>query len=356
MKKVCAVIVSLSLIGCLFWPLNTIMAEEKTPKNIILIGWDGAQRNHIKEALAANQLPNLKQLSLEGKLVSIDITRTTDTKAGWTQILTGYEPEITGVYGNNRYQPIPKGYTVFERLENFFGPNNIVTGAVIGKKENVDADGPSTVVINPNSLAGAGTLKNKNTVNNTLTNLLKKSNDAKIIIENGKISMTTQGKPYYNAKDSMDFFINGLTENKKVGDKALEMIDKYKSNKFFFFIHFAEVDAQGHKFGENSKQYNDALISDDAWTGTIIQKLKDLNLYNDTLVYVTSDHGFDEGMKTHNDAPYVFMATNDKTIIRNGLREDIAPTIFDRFGVDLIKISPQLSGHSLNKVYTQPEW
>lgn len=354
MKKICAAIVSLTLVGCLLWPLNIIKAEEKNPKNIILIGWDGAQRNHIKEALAANQLPNLKQLSSDGKLVSIDITRTTDTKAGWTQILTGYEPEITGVYSNNRYQPIPKGYTIFERLENFFGPNNIITGAVIGKKEHIDADGPSTTTINPNSLNGNS--KNKKTINNPLTNLLNKSNGTKITVENGKITMETPGKPYYNAKNNMDFFINGLTENKKVGDKALETIDKYKNNKFFFFIHFAEVDAQGHKFGENSKEYNDALINDDYWTGAIIQKLKDLNLYNDTLVYVTADHGFDEGMKTHNDAPYVFLATNDKTILKNGFREDIAPTILDRFGVDLSKISPQLSGHPLNKVYTQPEW
>ncbi|MCX8126869.1 MAG: alkaline phosphatase family protein, partial [Dehalococcoidia bacterium] len=119
-----------------------VASVDLRPRNIILIGWDGAQRNHIKECLDRNELPNLKRLTSAGALVAIDITRVTDTKAGWAQILTGYEPETTGVFSNSRYQPIPKGYTVFERLENFFGKDDIVTVAVIGKKGNVDADPP----------------------------------------------------------------------------------------------------------------------------------------------------------------------------------------------------------------------
>jgi len=70
---------------------------ETLPRNIILVGWDGAQRNHVKECLARNELPNLKKLADEGTIVDIDMTRQTDTKAGWAQILTGYEPERTGV-------------------------------------------------------------------------------------------------------------------------------------------------------------------------------------------------------------------------------------------------------------------
>jgi hypothetical protein len=76
------------------------------PRNIILVGWDGAQRNHVKESLSRGELPNLEKLSAEGALVAIDIYRVTDTKAGWSQILTGYEPEVTGVFSNGNYQPI----------------------------------------------------------------------------------------------------------------------------------------------------------------------------------------------------------------------------------------------------------
>ena len=51
-------------------------------QNVILIGWDGAQRNHVKESLGRGELPNLKKLACEGALVAIDIYRISDTKAG----------------------------------------------------------------------------------------------------------------------------------------------------------------------------------------------------------------------------------------------------------------------------------
>ncbi len=49
-----------------------------------------------------------------------------------------------------------------------------------------------------------------------------------------------------------------------------------------------------------------------------------MGLSGRTAVYITADHGFDEGLKSHSDAPYVFLATTDKGVERRGLREDIA--------------------------------
>ena len=104
------------------------------PQNVILFGWDGAQRDHVNECLARHELPNLQKLIDSGKYVQIDVEGKTDTKAGWSQILTGYYPEVTGVYSNGIYQPIPKGLSLFERLEKHFGSDNFVTVAVIGKR------------------------------------------------------------------------------------------------------------------------------------------------------------------------------------------------------------------------------
>lgn len=315
-------------------------------RNVILIGWDGAQREHVRQCLKRGELPNLAKLASEGRLVAIDILRTTDTKAGWTQILTGYEPEKTGVFSNGRYQPIPKGYTIFERLEQHFGADNIATVAVIGKKGNVDADPPAKVLAAPiEQRARAGRAQAQ-----------QRLRQGRIITENGVRYLVEPGKPFYNAQQGMDVFINGLMRDDVVGTKALEMLERYRDKRFFFFIHFAEVDHQGHQYGENSKEYNDALISGDRWLGRIVQKLKELGLYDNTLIYVTADHGFDEGMKTHADAPYVFLATNDKGIVRRGTRADIAPTILERFGIDLKRIEPPLDAHPLTKPYSPPMW
>lgn len=321
-------------------------ASTKGVQNIILIGWDGAQREHVRECLKRGDLPNLAKLADEGRLVAIDILRTTDTKAGWTQILTGYEPEKTGVFSNGRYQPIPKGYTIFERLEKHFGADNIATVAVIGKKGNVDADPPAKVPAAPiEQRLRAGRAQAQ-----------QRLRQGRIVVENGVRYLVEPGKPFYNARGSMDVFINGLMRDDAVGAKTLEMLERYRDKRFFFFVHFAEVDHQGHQYGENSKEYNDALISGDRWLGRIVQKLKELGLYDKTLIYVTADHGFDEGMKTHSDAPYVFLATNDKGIVRRGTRADIAPTILERFGIDLKRINPPLDGRSLTKPYNPPMW
>ena len=226
--------------------------EQDQPRNIVLIGWDGAAAEPRQGVPGSRGTPYLKKLSAEGTLVAIDILRTTDTKSGWTQILTGYEPEITGVYSNGRYQPIPKGYTVFERLEQAFGDDNITTMAVIGKKGHVDADPPRRVPFKPG-----------------MEERLKQEGGASLVTENGVKYMVVPGKPYYHTQEGMDLFLNGLNTNEAVGAKTLELLEQNKEKRFFFFVHFAEVDHKGHRFGENSKEYNEALISSDQWTGKI---------------------------------------------------------------------------------------
>jgi len=121
----------LAIFVLLIIPVHTwTMAKEI--RNVVVIGWDGADRSRAKELLEKGELPKLAALIQEGKLLDIDVvTGATDTKAGWTQLLTGCVPEKAGVYSNCRYEPIPEGYTVFERLETFFGRDQIDTVAII---------------------------------------------------------------------------------------------------------------------------------------------------------------------------------------------------------------------------------
>ena len=332
--------------------LTAVGAEKKSdqPRNIILFGWDGAQRNHVKECLGRNDLPTLKKLSQEGALVEIDIEGTTDTKAGWSQILTGYYPTVTGVYSNGRYQPVPKGLSIFERLEKHFGTDKFVTVAVIGKKGHCgEIDPPKKIRLDAEGKLPADEANKK-----PVQPGAEKKLPGWIIEEDGVKYQYVPGSPYYNMYTALETWEFGLMEDEKVGTRALELLEKYKDKPFFFFVHFASVDHKGHSFGENSKEYNDALISNDLWTGKIIQKLKDLGLYDKTLVYVTADHGFDEDKTGHSNAPYVFLATNDKGVMRNGLRQDVAPTILGRFGLDLFKLEPPLDGVPLTKPLERP--
>ncbi len=322
MRRLISISVTLAIILSL---ILTASCDLGRPRYIILIGWDGAQRNHLNECLARHELPALQALIDEGGMVNIDIKGTTDTKAGWTQILTGYMPEVTGVYSNSKYQPIPDGLTIFERLEERFGDENIFTAAVIGKKGNVDNDGPQKIAYKKGDNLQGGT----------------------VVTENGKQFLQIPAKPYYYSARNMDLWENGLVKDEVVGKRAIELIERHLGESFFFFIHFAEVDANGHASGENSKAYNDALISNDYWTGQIVAKLKELGIYDKTLIYVTADHGFDEGLKSHKDAPFVFLATNDDGVNQPGWREDITPSILDRIGLDLSRFQPLLDGESL---------
>lgn len=270
------------------------------PKHVILIGWDGVGRSALKELMSQGKLPNVETLGSEGKLVAIDIMRMTRTKPGFTQILTGYMPEVTGVYTNTIYRPIPKGLSIFERIKSFYGPDQYKTVAVMGKK---------------------GSLK----------------------------KLDKEGGLFYHIQEGIDHLVYGLHGNNEVGIQAEFYFQRLSDNPFFMFLLFPDSDYAGHRANEGSDMYQNAVISCDMWLGRLIAKLKELGMYRNTLIYVTADHGFMPGMKRHDDAPYIFLATNDKNIQRRGFREDIMPTILTRMGVPIDKISPPLDGSPLNK-------
>lgn len=325
---------------------NQAVREEKKGghENVILIGWDGAGRSNVREGIAAGELPNVEKLASEGNIVAIDVLRTTDTKSGWTQILTGYEPETTGVFSNYFYGPIPEGYSIFERLEGHFQPKNIRTAAVIAKSLHVDADPPEREPVKGGDLE----------------KLMKKIkigySEHMLEYEDDAAYRVTPAKPYYFTQQGMDVFVNGLKTDKAVAGKALGLIEKWREKRFFIFVHFGTIDRMGHMYGEGSEPYRDACASADLWTGKIMDRLKELDLYDHTLLYVTSDHGFDMGKRKHLDAPYVFLATNDPGVQRRGTRADIAPTILDRFGLNLGALSPPLDGRPLTGGYEVPVW
>jgi len=278
--------------------LGPLVIPEEAADKVILVGWDAVQREHLQEMIARNEVPVLMGLAAQGALVDIDITvGRTDTKCGWAQILTGHRPEVTRVHNNKRYAPIPEGLTVFERLERFRGGDDIFTGAVIAKLRHIDNE--------------------------------------------------PEGTPYSLTQHHMDLFQNGLHDRENVVREALRQLDLHGQGDFFLFVHFYEADNAGHFFGENSPEYEEAIRQMDESTGEILAKLEELGIADVTLVYITADHGFDEGLTTHADAPHIFLATNDPEVEGPGNRLDIGPTILDRFGIPMRYLSPRPDGRPL---------
>lgn len=288
----------LLLAGCGGGGAGTASAPADTAlPNVLLVGWDGAQRDHVRQLLHAGRLPRLQALAAAGALVNATVTTgATDTKAGWAEILTGYSPERTGVWSNDVFGAIPAGYTIPERLRTAYG-SRVATIAAIAKRGHLNAEVP--------------------------------------------------GDLYYTMRQTMDFYANGLHDTDLVTETAMAQLEQYRTRPFFCFVHYGQADNDGHYFGENSAAYTRELIACDRGTGRLLDKLSELGLAEATLVYVTADHGFDEGEEVHFTAPWVFLATNDPLVTRAGDRKDVAPTILRRYGLDGATFTPPLDGRPL---------
>ncbi len=266
--------------------------------NVILISWDGTQRAHLEELREQGALPNLVALTSAGAALPMRVQgHATDTKAGHSEMLSGYGPDVTGVFSNRRYQAIPEGLTIFERLKARFG-QQIATVAITGKRQNIIE-----------------------------------------ILQNALLEI--------------DFALIRAMDSARNGPIMLKALENLKDRAFFAFFHFSDPDHAGHAHGENSSEYSEAIKTCDLWLGKIIATLTELGILSRTLIYVTTDHGFDEGRKTHSNAPDIWLVTNDAIVAppqgREALQGDIVPTLLERFGFDVSMIEPALPGQSLLK-------
>ena len=330
----------LSAFGVVICAAAQDKVETKSPANVILVGWDGAQRDHLMELLSSGRLPNLQKLISEGSMALTEVTKSaTQTKPGWAEILTGYSAKRLRIRNNRYYEPIPAGYTVFERLGKFFGRRNITTVFLTGKINNLGARGPHEICMNCISRGST----------HAKTNWWDKKSITTSQTEDGKppVWARRQGEPYFNTIKSVDSYASELGSAKNVGEQALAALDRYQKEPFFAFFHFEEPDEQGHLYNENSKEYGEAIITADQWLGEIVKKLSALGIYEKTTVYVATDHGMDEGGFEHHNAPQTLLAVNNGIKLKNGDRKDVTPTILEEYGIDLKSITPALDGKSL---------
>jgi len=335
-------------------------------RNVILYSWDGVQREHLNQCLSRNELPNLAALIAEGKMVDIDISgHNTDTKAGHTQMLTGYNPDVTGVMSNGKFKAFAVGLSMFERMDQTVGKDNIATLAVTGKTHHVGSCPPATAeaiaeaktklaqvqgtpAVNkkkqPKKKAGATGVADPDAAAQAGQKKKAQVQSLNAIIQN------TDGEPFFNMAKSLDVWDGEKGRTHDVTSPLMMgYLDKYSKGRFMAFYHFSDPDHMGHSHGENSAEYNQAIIDCDKELGIAVKKLKELGVYDKTMIFVTADHGFDENKTSHSNAPTVYLAANLKTLNKSGHQRDLVPTILTEMGVDISKAQPAYPGTVLTK-------
>ena len=306
-------------------------------KNILVIGWNGTSRDRLEQLLIQDELPALKGIISRGSFVAIDVSQgATATKPGWAQIFSGYKTSVLKIKNNKFYSAIPENLTLFEKIKKSFGPNEIITFFISGNTGNVGARGPHKICINC-------VLRNKN---REPTDWYNEATSASTPDNSPRRYDNRNGEPFYNAAKTMNLFIDGLGTGEEVLKKAIEILDLNKDKKFFGFVHFRDPEVSGHIYGENSKEYLDAIRENDAFLQRLLDFLSSHKLDN-TLVFVLSDHGMDPNANTSFRAPNTFLAANVRNLAKKGDRMDIAPTLYDLYGFMPEQFEPKLHGRSL---------
>jgi len=155
------------------------------------------------------------------------------------------------------------------------------------------------------------------------------------------------GEPWCFTVDSIDYFTNELGIGALVHSRTLYLLDRLKSQRFFMFVQYEEPDVPGIHFnGAHTREYRRELRQVDRYLGEVMAWLEDNDLADDTIVYVTTDHGAGDGL-AHRNAPYGIYATNDPGVVREADRLDFAPTFLELYGLSPDDYEPAIDGRSL---------
>ncbi len=302
-------------------------------KNVVLIGWDGTDRKFVMSLLEAKQLPVLASIVNTGSFVKIQVRGTTDSVAGWTEILTGCTPDITKVVSGEEYLPVDPKLTVFTRIKKPYQERglDIFCAAILAKGGSFGATNPTTLqLFDPTHPPSTNALR-------------------RIVTIDGTNYLQLVGGVAADLWHTVDEWHSRAGNNSNAAYIATSLIRTLTNQPFFIFVHFADADNAGHQFGSDSPNYIAAIKRNDFYTGIILDTIKNVGLMDQTLIFVVSDHGFDPNAKTHLAAPDSFLVANIRGLQESGTRADVLPTILEALGILHQCTNPPMSGVSLLK-------
>jgi hypothetical protein len=356
---------SIKTIFAICLAIFTLVAEAKAAsiKNVLLISMDGTQYNHLTELMGAEKLPNLKQLSSEGALSSISIMpfikrfpsgqgdpidyadilpedeiyyEMAVTDSGHAKMLTGERSLINGVFvplagyplidyiAANNFETVKDGLTVMDKIK--AQSRDYYVASVVSRHADMrDHLGKNLYTVftgfsNSDEIwMPVGSAKAIGGHGFYSTTFLYAEPDLDYFFDPHEIPdsqlTANANNSYFRTYEPMTRRMVSLEELKAnfVANKTLEQIAYCSEMRkpFFLFVHFCEPDLFGHFYGENSSEYSMAITTDDAAVGRIINGLKALGVYDETLVIVTTDHG-----ATENSAAATTVEILGKTFLR----------------------------------------
>ena len=293
------------VVGGVTWFLLRPDISQKQVRNVLLISVDTCRADYLScYGYPRQTTPNIDRLAQEGILFKNAITPMPLTLPAHSSMLTGTYPPYHGVHDNPDYQLAESNVTLAEILRE----HRYTTGAIV-----------STFIL-----------------------------DAQFGVD--------QGFDSYN--DKFEEPIGPREDKERRGGEASRFACSYlaehRDEPFFLFLHYFDPHTVYNPPEPFASEYADDLYAgeiaySDYCIGQVIDKLKELDLYDSTLIIIVGDHG--ESLGEHGEAEhgyYVYQCTarvpfiirppgnrNPKRIDNIVSLVDVVPTILGYVGVDV---------------------
>jgi arylsulfatase A-like enzyme/Flp pilus assembly protein TadD len=301
--------------------LHSATFSSKDIRHIVLISIDTCRADYLGcYGYDRPTTPNIDKLSKQAILFENVISPVPVTLPAHCSILTGTIPAYHGVHNNSDYKLGESNLTLAEIL----GENGFATGAVI-----------SAFVLDSQFGLDQGFDSYNDHFEEPVRNLL-----------------------YFSERRGAE-----------ASRFAAEWLEKHKDEKFFLFLHYFDPHIKYNPPEPFASEFADNLYAGEiAYTdyciGRVIEKLKELGLYDSTLVIVTGDHGEmlgEHGEETHTyfiyqsaiKVPLIFKLpsqTEPKKIGHLVGLIDITPTVCSLLGAES---PPHVQGKDLSPYFAQ---
>jgi arylsulfatase A-like enzyme/Flp pilus assembly protein TadD len=294
-----------------------LLAESKPALNVVIITIDTLRADHLGcYGYKQIRTPNIDALASESARFERAYTPVPVTLPAHTVIFTGTYPVFSGMHDFSGNKLNPKQPTLASLLKG----QGYTTGAVIGSA-----------------------------------------------VLDSRFGLNQGFDFYYDHFDFNRLQESNLEEMERPGnvvaDVALDWLGKNRRNKFFLWMHLYDPHYPYRPPPPYSEQYKDRLYDGeiafaDVQVGRLISFLKANNIYRNTLIVLTGDHG--EGLGEHGEKTHGFFIYNatlhvpviihlpgsasSKTVSELVSLADLMPTVLQALKVD---IPTEVQGHGL---------